>query len=204
MVDGRLAGKVVLVAGAGGGMGRAVPLLFGRHGAKLLLVARREEPLQALATDVRALGGVAEVATGDLTTLAGAEHAVAEGIAQFGRVDVLYNNLGDAASSGRRLHETDEAAWDFLLDINLRAAYVTSHAVLPHMIERQRGCIIHTAAAPATRLRANAGYGAAKAGLLELTRSLARQYRHDNIRVNVVCPGSIGGSQGAEDAELPP
>lgn len=201
---GRLAEMVAIVAGAGGGMGRAVPLRFADEGARLLLVARREEPLIALAKEIEARGGQAAWATADLTTSDGAARMAAAALQRWGQIDVLFDNLGDSAHGGKRLDETDEAAWDYLTDINLRTAYVCCRAVLPHMVERQRGSIVLVSAAEAVRRRANAGYAAAKAGLIGLTRNLARQYRADGVRVNCICPGGIGGSRGEEDAGLPP
>jgi 3-oxoacyl-[acyl-carrier protein] reductase len=203
-MNGRLVGKVGIVAGAGGGMGRAVPLRFAAEGARVLLVARRPEPLAALAGEIEARGGEAAWVTADLTTAEGAACMAAAALERWGQIDILYDNLGDSAHGGRRLHETDEAAWEYLIDINLRTAPLCARAVLPAMLERRRGVILLVSAAAATRLRANAGYAAAKGGLLELTRSLARQYRPDGVRVNCLCPGSIGGSRGEEDAELPP
>src|SRR5918911_833231 len=96
----RLAGKVAVIAGAGGAMGTAVPAAFAREGARLVLVARRREPLEALAEQLRAHTPDVEVAvaTADLPTAAGAAAAAIAALDRFGRVDVLYNNLGDAAS----------------------------------------------------------------------------------------------------------
>ncbi|MCZ6675954.1 MAG: SDR family NAD(P)-dependent oxidoreductase [Candidatus Poribacteria bacterium] len=202
--NGRLADKVAIIAGAGGGMGRAVPLWFAAEGARVMLVARRAEPLEMLASKIRDEGGQADYVTADLTTIEGAVNMAEATLARWGQIDVLFDNLGDAAASGKRLHETDEEAWRYLMEINLNTAYVCTHAVLPHMQSRKQGSIILVSAAGATRQKANAGYGAAKAGLLGLTRNIARQYRDDGIRVNCICPGGIGDSRGEEDAGLPP
>lgn len=201
---GRLAGKIAVVAGAGGGMGRAVPLRFAAEGAQVLLVARRAEPLETLVSEIRTQGGEAAYVTADLTTTEGAANMVDAAMARWGQIDVLFDNLGDAASSGKRLHETDQQTWQYLVDINLHTAYVCTHAVLPHMQNQKRGSIILVSAAGATRQGANPGYAAAKEGLLGLTRNLARQYRDDGVRVNCICPGGIGESRGEEDTGLPP
>lgn len=202
--EGRLAGKVAIIAGAGGGMGRATPLWFAAEGAKLMLVARRAEPLEAMVSDIQARGGEADYVTADLTTTEGGVKMADATIERWGQIDVLFDNLGDAAASGLRLHETDEDAWKYLVDINLHTGYMCTQAVLPHMQGQKQGSIILVSAAGATRQRANAGYSAAKWGLLGLTRNLARQYRDDGVRVNCICPGSIGDSRGEEDAGLPP
>ena len=98
----RLRGKVVIVAGAGGGMGTAIPALFAREGARLLLVARRAQPLEELAERIRADAGDGvdvAVCAADLTTREGAEAMAAAALERFGRIGVLYNNLGDSAAS---------------------------------------------------------------------------------------------------------
>ena len=202
--QGRLAGKVAIIAGAGGGMGRSTPLWFAAEGAKLMLVARRAEPLVAMVSDIESRGGEADYVTADLTTTQGGAKMVDATIERWGQVDVLFDNLGDAAASGLRLHETGEEAWKYLVDINLHTGYMCTQAAIPKMQEQKRGSIIFVSAAGETRQRANAGYGAAKWGLLGLTRNLARQYRDDGIRVNCICPGGIGDTRGEEDAGLPP
>ncbi len=202
--EGRLAGRVAIIAGAGGGMGRATPLWFAAEGAKLMLVARRAEPLEKMVSEIQANGGEADYVTADLTTIEGGAKMTDATIERWGQIDVLFDNLGDAAASGLRLHETDEDAWKYLVDINLHTAYMCTHALFPHMQARKQGSVILVSAASATRQRANAGYGAAKWGLVGLTRNLARQYRDDGIRINCICPGSIGDSRGEEDAGAPP
>jgi 3-oxoacyl-[acyl-carrier protein] reductase len=198
----RLHNKVAIVAGAGGGMGTAIPALFAREGARLLLVARRRPPLEALAERLRSGGSEVEVCTADLTTREGAETMAAAALQRYGRIDVLYNNLGDSASAGLPPHETDDAAWEYLRRINLDGAFLCSRAVLPAMLQQGSGSIIHAAAAARVRLRGNVGYSAAKAGVVELSRRLARAYRDQGIRVNCICPGGIGND--AEAALQPP
>jgi NAD(P)-dependent dehydrogenase (short-subunit alcohol dehydrogenase family) len=202
----RLTGKVAVIAGAGGAMGTAVPAAFAREGARLVLVARRQGPLDALAAQLRAHTPQIEVAvvSADLATPEGAEAMVAATLERFGRIDVFYNNLGDAASGGMPPHETDDGAWDYLLRINLSAAFICTRAVVPAMLAQGGGSIIHVAAAERVRQRANAGYAAAKAGLVELCRRLARAYRDAGIRVNCLCPGGIGNDVSAAFEPPPP
>ena len=202
--SGRLAGKVAVIAGAGGGMGRATPLRFAHEGAKVLLVARRAEPLAALAQEIRERGGEAAVATADLATPAGAESMTQAALDRWGRIDVLFDNLGDYAYGEQKLHETAPDEWRYLIDINLDTAYYCAHAVLPPMARQGSGSILFVAAALRTRREANVGYAAGKEALVGLTRTLAREYRAHGIRVNCICPGSIGDTRGAEDAGLPP
>jgi NAD(P)-dependent dehydrogenase (short-subunit alcohol dehydrogenase family) len=185
-------------------MGTAIPAVFAREGARLLLVARRRGPLEELAHAIQARGGRAEVCAADLTTSEGAAAMAAAALAAYGRIDVLYNNLGDSAAGGVAPHETDDATWEYLRRINLDGAFLCSRAVLPAMLQQGRGSIIHAAAAERVRLRANAGYAAAKAGLVELCRRLARAYRDAGIRVNCLCPGGIGNDAGVAFDPPPP
>jgi 3-oxoacyl-[acyl-carrier protein] reductase len=185
-------------------MGTAIPALFAREGARLLLVARRREPLEELAGQVRAGGGEVAVCTADLATAEGAAAMAAAALERFGRIDVLYNNLGDSAAGGIAPHETSDDHWEYLRRINLDCAFLCSRAVLPAMLAQRRGSIIHAAAAERVRLRANVGYSAAKAGVVELCRRLARAYRGDGVRVNCICPGGIGNAvEGAFHAPPP-
>ena len=201
---GRLAGKVAVIAGAGGGMGSATPLRFAHEGAKVLLVARRAEPLAALAREIQERGGEAAIATGDLATPEGAAAMAQAALDRWGRIDVLFDNLGDYAYGEQKLHETAPDEWRYLISINLDTAYYCTRAVLPSMVAQGGGCILLVAAASRTRREANVGYAAGKEALVGLTRTLAREYRAHGIRVNCICPGSIGDSRGAEDAGLPP
>ncbi len=208
MVDqdtpGRLAGKVAIVAGAGGGMGSATPLRFAHEGAKVLLVARRAGPLEDLAREIEERGGEAAIATADLATPAGAAAMAQAALDKWGRIDVLFDNLGDYAYGGQKLHETAPDEWRYLISINVDTAYYCTHAVLPTMVAQSSGCILLVSAALRTRREANVGYAAGKEALVGLTRTLAREYREHGVRVNCICPGAIGDSRGAEDAELPP
>lgn len=203
-VEGRLTGKVAIIAGAGGGMGSATPLHFAREGAKVLLVARRAGPLEALAREIEERGGEAAIATADLATPNGAAAMAQAALDRWGRIDVLFDNLGDYAFGGQKLHETAPDEWRYLININVDTAYYCAHAVLPAMVPQGSGCILFVAAALRTRREANVGYAAGKEALVGLTRTLAREYREHGIRVNCICPGAIGDTRGSEDAGLPP
>jgi NAD(P)-dependent dehydrogenase (short-subunit alcohol dehydrogenase family) len=206
MSEGRLQGKIAVIAGAGGAMGSAVAFAYVREGARLLLVARRVAPLEALASQLRAAVPGAEVAVlgADLVTAEGASAMAAQAVARFGGLDVLYNNLGDSAFGSVPPHEVSDEAWDYLLRINLDGAFRCSRAAIPPMLARSGGSIIHVSAAERVRLRANPGYAAAKAGLVELCRRLARAYRDEGIRVNCICPGGMGNDVSAAFDPPPP
>jgi 3-oxoacyl-[acyl-carrier protein] reductase len=199
----RLEGKVALIAGAGGGMGVAVPRLFAKEGAKVVVAARRSEPLEEMVAWIRAHGGEASYATGDLTTEEGMQRVVDHTEAAYGKLDIMFNNLGDSAGRGLQLHETPMTDWNYLADINLKAAYLCTRFAVPALKRAGRGVIIHLSASYDVRARAHAGYAAAKAGLIGLTQNTALAYRKDNIRVVCLCPNSMGGSFEGDGVELP-
>jgi NAD(P)-dependent dehydrogenase (short-subunit alcohol dehydrogenase family) len=202
----RLANKVALVIGAGGGMGTSVPYLFAREGAQVMLSGRRREPLEALAARIEPHlppgAGSIRCATGDSTRGEDCERLVAETVAAFGRLNVVYCNVGDAKYGRRSVEELDDDAWRELVDVNLTSNFIPVRAAIPEL-RKVGGCAILVSAAPIVRGSASPGYAAAKAGLLTLTESLAQRLRPDGIRVNCICPASMGGTQGERDFEEP-
>jgi meso-butanediol dehydrogenase / (S,S)-butanediol dehydrogenase / diacetyl reductase len=202
----RLANKVALVIGAGGGMGTSVPYLFAREGAQVMLAGRRREPLEALAARIGPHlppgAGSIRCATGDSTRGEDCERLVAETVAAFGRLNIVYCNVGDAKYGRRSVEELDDEAWRELVDVNLTSNFIPVRAAIPEL-RKVGGCAILVGAAPIVRGTASPGYAAAKAGLLTLTESLAQRLRPDGIRVNCICPASMGGSQGERDFEEP-
>lgn len=189
----RLKDKVVFVGAAGGGIGTAVPVLFAQEGAKIVLAARRMDPLEEIAAKVRAVGGEASCVSADLVTPEGAQRAMAHVEQTHGRLDVLFSNLGDSAGRGLRLHDTDEDTWKFLTDINLTGHYLCSRYALPMMLRQGGGVIVLMTASYDVRLRTHSGYSAGKAGTIALVHTMARQYRKDNIRVVGLASSSVGG-----------
>lgn len=202
----RLMGKVALVLGAGGGMGTSVPYLFAREGANVVLSARRLEPLEELASRIRphvpADGGAIACATGDSVTAEGCDGLVRATVDRFGKLDIVYCNVGDAAFRNRSVEELDDEAWRYLIDVNLTSNFAPVRAAIPEL-RKTRGCAILVSAAAGVRKTGSPGYAAGKAALLALTESLASRLKADGIRVNCLCPGSIGGSKGEEDFQEP-
>lgn len=203
----RLKGKVALIVGAGGGMGTAVPYLFAREGADVVLGARRLEPLEELATRIRlhliAEGGDIACTTGDATTAEGTEALVGGAVDRFGKLDIVYCNVGDAAFRNKPVEELDDDSWRYLIDVNLTSNFAPVRAAVPEL-RKTRGCAILVSAAGAIRRGGSPGYAAAKAAVVGLTDSLARKLKPDGIRVNCICPGSIGPSKGDQDFHEPP
>jgi len=190
----RLKNKVVGILGAGGGMGTAAARLYASEGASLVLVARREPPLQELAEMARSDGGQAVLCRADATTASGCAKMVETAVKEFGRLDVMHCNMGDFTRGGVETHNTEPADWDYLVEVNLRAHFLAARAAIPQMINQtpQGGVLIHISASADVLRVANSGYSTAKAGLIQFVTHTAQQYRDRNIRVHCICPGTIG------------
>jgi NAD(P)-dependent dehydrogenase (short-subunit alcohol dehydrogenase family) len=199
----RLRDKTVLVAGAGGRQGTAVPILFAREGARVVLAGLDGDELERLAGQIRSAGGDAVARGTQLTDPAEAEAAVRLTLERYGRIDVLYNNTGIYLGWEQRTAETDDDTWNTLLATDLTTHFLTSRYALREMVRQRSGCVIHVAAARAARLGGNVGYAAAKSAIIGMTKKQAREYARDNIRVNCICPTNIQSSPDALAAPPP-
>lgn len=181
--------QVVAVSGGAGGIGMAVARAYAALGWSVALIDLKEDAL-AKASEDSALAG-AEVATivADLAEADACESAMAQALAQLGRVDVLVNNAGVGFSCP--LHELTVAEIDDVLDVNARGPILLTRAIVPHMIERGSGSIVSISSISAKLGAADiAPYSASKAALIGFTRALAIELATAGIRVNAICPGS--------------
>jgi 3-oxoacyl-[acyl-carrier protein] reductase len=194
---GNLSGQVAVITGAGRGIGAAIASKLATLGATTVLCGRTREPLQTTAAAISKLNGRAEVAECDVTDLRSVE-AVATHIDQvFGRVDILVNNAGVGGFAGP-LHTLPPESWDQILNTNVRGVYFGIRAFAPMMIRARTGHIINISSlAGKNALPNGAAYAASKWGLNGLSYSVAEELRTHNIRVSVICPGSV-------DTELSP
>ncbi len=176
----RLDGKSAIVTGGGSGIGRAVCARFAADGATVVVADVDGERATAVAVEI---GGRAVQA--DVTVAAD----VARMVADAGRVDVLVNNAGGGMSDD--VLEIDEEEWEHDVALNLKSAFLCSKAVLPGMIERGGGVIVNIASVNGLAFFANEPYSAAKAGVINLTRSMAVRYGHHGIRAVAIAPGTI-------------
>lgn len=188
----RLDGQVVIVTGAGTGIGEAAARAFAREGARVALVGRRERPLQDNADVIRADGGEAFVVTGDVSQSDDAERIVATAMAQLGGLNAVFNNAGIQGQGGPII-DMAETAFDELLAINLKGPWLMTRAALRAMIPAGRGgAIVNTSSFLSTAATVGtSGYSASKAGLDAMIRAIALEAGPHGIRVNNINPGVI-------------
>ena len=182
--------KVVVVTGAGAGIGAAVADSFAACGAKVIGLERDPESLNRSAARITASGGSFHPIRADVSSEEDVAGAFREIIIKFAVVDVLVNNVG--MEFYRDFVDVGVADWDRQIAVNLRSVFLCCSQVVPLMIGRRQGCIINTASVQALATTGQtAPYAAAKAGILGMTRDLARDLGQYNIRVNGICPGCI-------------
>lgn len=192
-----LAGQVATITGAGRGIGAAIARKLSNLGATTVLCGRSRATLDSTAQTITKAGGKAEVLVCDVTALPSVEAMAQRVESSFGRVDILVNNAGIGGFGGP-LHQLPPESWDEILNTNLRGVYYTTRAFAPMMIRARSGHIINISSlAGKNALPNGAAYAASKWGLNGLSYSLAEELRGYNIRVAVVCPGSV-------DTELSP
>ena len=185
-----LEGQVAIVTGAGRGIGRATALELARMGADLVIAELDRAGAERTAAEVRALGRRASVVPTDVTSRTDLGTMAERTRAEFGRIDVLVNNAG-IYRAALPLDVTEEH-WDTVMNVNAKAVFFASQAVLPTMIAQKRGTIISLASmAGKVGSRSNLPYNASKAAVISMTKSLAVAHAADGIRVNCVCPGFV-------------
>ena len=185
----RLNQKVAIVTGAGTGIGQAIAVAFAREGACVVGAGRRSEKLEETAKKVSAEGGEFVPVVADVSIAADVARLVGECLSRFGRVDILVNNAGVLVRGGvLNLSEDD---FDRAMAVNVKAAFLCSKAVAPHMIRQGRGCIINNAGGVASRPNANVAYSASKAAMVNMTKGMAAELSPRGVRVNAVSPGPI-------------
>jgi NAD(P)-dependent dehydrogenase (short-subunit alcohol dehydrogenase family) len=186
----RLAGKVALITGGTSGIGSATALRFAAAGAAVAIPGRNVERGEQVVEEIKAKGGEAMFIRADVRSAADCRQAVEQTLQRFGRIDVLFNNAG--VFHPRTVPDCTEEEWDETIDSSLKGAFLMSKYVLPSMIERRSGSIIHTSSGWGIQGGDKAAaYCAAKGGLIVMAKAMAIDHGPHGIRVNCVCPGDV-------------
>ena len=187
----QLQGKVALVTGASRGIGRAIAVGLAAEGAQVAInYVSRPDAALAVQEAIAALGQEGLPVQADVAVAADVERMVGQVLNRFGQIDVLVNNA--TLHRGRRVHRLPESDWDAVIDSCLKGAYHCCQHVVPHMIERRSGRIINISSVVGlVGWPGDTAYGAAKAGLVGFTRSLAKEVASYGITANVVMPGYV-------------
>jgi NAD(P)-dependent dehydrogenase (short-subunit alcohol dehydrogenase family) len=185
-----LEGKTAIVTGGGIGIGKSISIEFARAGADVMLCSRRMEHLEPTAESIRQLGRRALPLTVDVRDPDQVNAVVQRTLEEFGKIDILVNNHG--ASFRAPVEQISPNGWNAIVGINLNGVFLFCQAVGKHMIERQQGVIINIssmAGVHGSQLMSH--YGAAKAGVINFTTTLALEWAPHNIRVNGIAPGPV-------------
>ncbi len=189
-------GRVALITGGGTGIGAAISRALAAHGADIVLASRKRGHLEGAEAEVQALGRETLLCKLDVRDREACHRTVAEALERFGRIDILVNNA--AGNFLVRAAELSEKGWRAVVDIVLNGTFNMSQAAYPAMRDAGGGSIINiTTTYVATGAPLMAHSGAAKAGVLNLTRTLAVEWGGDGIRVNAVAPGLVEDTEGA-------
>ena len=183
----RLKNKTAIITGGGSGIGLATAYAFHKEGAKVVLFGRRKELLDKASKEI---GNYVLSIQGDMTKNEDLDHLINETLNNFNGIDILVNNAG--IFEGAPLHEISDSQWDTIMDINIRSVFQLTKRVLPTMMARKNGSIIHISsilgliAVPQV-----AAYNVSKGALNQFSRSIAVEYGSHGIRSNSICPGLI-------------
>jgi NAD(P)-dependent dehydrogenase (short-subunit alcohol dehydrogenase family) len=194
--SGMLDGKVAVVTGSGGGIGRDIALLMARHGARVVIndvgaslagEGQNAGPAQAVVAEIEAFGGTACANTDSVADAKGAAHIVQNALDVYGRIDVVVNNAGILRD--RFFHKMSEEEWDAVLKVHLYGSYYVSRAATDHFKEQRSGAFVHmTSTSGLIGNLAQANYSAAKLGIAGLSKSIALDLEKFGVRSNCIAP----------------
>jgi len=190
---GRLANKVAVITGAGGGIGRAAARAFSREGARVVVVDADEKAGRAAADELSAGGGAAKFTRADVTKAADVQAMIAFAESQFGALHVLFNNAGIFPDADGSVTDTDEEVFDRVIAVNLKGVFLGCKYGIPAILRGGGGSVINTASFVAVMGAATSqsAYTASKGGVLALTREIAIEFARRGVRANALCPGPV-------------
>ncbi|TAK36727.1 MAG: SDR family oxidoreductase [Chloroflexota bacterium] len=190
-MTGRFAGKVALVTGASSGIGRASALAFAREGAKVVVADIVDEERDETVSAIKAAGGEAIFVQTDVSKAAEVEVLIDKAVQTFGRLDYAHNNAGIEGIIAPTADCTEEN-WDRVITTTLKGVWLCMKYEIPQMLKQGGGAIVNTASvAGLIGFPGLPAYGAAKGGIVQVTRTAALEYATAGIRVNAVCPGGV-------------
>jgi 3-oxoacyl-[acyl-carrier protein] reductase len=189
-----LKGRVAVVTGASEGIGRATALRLAAEGARVAICARRSEPLEKVAAEIRDQGGEAFARTADMSKAADVERFIGAVADRFGRIDILVNNAGSSIRGP--FQEVEDATWQQDLDLKVFGAIRASRLAIPHMKKQGGGRIVNISTMAGKQPGPASGpTSVSRAAGLALTKALSKEFAADNILVNAVCIGKIKSGQ---------
>lgn len=192
-MSGRLDGKVVLITGAGSGMGAEATVRFAREGAKVVACDMNLEAAQRSVQTAQAAGGKAIAVAMNVAKEAEVKAGVAAAVKAYGRLDVLYNNAGIFPNDDNSVINTEEKVWDTVLAVNVKGVYLVCKHGIPELLAAGGGSVINVASFVALVgcTVPQDAYTASKGAVIALTKSLAVQFGPKGVRSNAICPGPI-------------
>ena len=184
----RLVNKVVIITGAGAGIGEATAKLFAKEGAKVVCCSQSESA-KNVAQKIKKSGRQAIFVQGDVAEKETCESIVNNTISTFGQIDILFNNAGIVLPIDT-IHENTEEQWDRVMAVNVRSIFLLSKLAIPHL-KKTKGTIVNNSSVLALKgVKNRAVYSASKGAISALTKAMAMDYMDDGIRVNAICPGT--------------
>lgn len=192
--------KCVLITGGAGGMGLAAARMFAAEGARVAVIDLSQEAGAAMVTELRAAGHDIFFAQADLSKSANITRALDQVMAHLGRIDVLYNHAGSIIV--KPFHAMTEAEYDWLMDVNVRSAFLVTQAVVRQMMSQGGGSIVITGSIGSGKAFVyETLYCMTKSAVLMLSNSIAVEYRDHGIRCNAVCPGFVKTAHGLREID---
>ncbi len=208
---GQLDGRIAVVTGGGRGIGRAIARRYAREGATVVISSRTQSDLEEVLDGIRSIGGDGRIVVADAMDREGAREPVRAALRDFGRLDILVNNVGGSVGHGHDPFDGDDASFEDTVTMNLTSSFWTTREALPAMREQSYGRILGIVSGASKHTGANLAYVTAKHGLVGFTKQLAAAGAPHGITANLLCPGwtstslidweVIGASKGISAAE---